>query len=958
MTRVQRRWKWGVSGLLSFLISLSVLAQGPAPQATPVTPPSSQALPADLVLAAPLPRDPAVRVGRLENGLSYYIRQNGRPAQRVSLRLAVNAGSLQEADDQRGLAHFLEHMAFNGTENFKPGELVAFLESIGARFGPHVNASTSFDETIYMLDVPTDREGYVDRGLLALRDFAAGVQLLPAEVDRERGVVLEEWRGRLGASARITDQQIPLIFRGSRYADRLPIGTPEIIQTAPRERLAAFYREHYRPDQMAVVVVGDLAPDAAESMIRARFSGIPARATPVAPLNRAVPGHVEPLVSVVTDPEAQSWTVTLGIKGTPAEQRTVADYRASLVRQMLERMMNPRLRELSQRPDAPFLGAQAGIDTIGRSLQLFDLSAAVPERGQVAGLEALVTEARRVQRHGFSEAELDRARRELLAAYDRAYNERATSESPSFAREYVSHFLEGEPMPGIEFEHRLATAYVPTITVAEVVAAATSLLSAENRVVLAVAPRKADQPPATREALLAAVARAEVADVGPWRDDTSGRTLVSTPPTPSRVTGQRTLPAIGVTVLTLSNGAEVWLKPTDYKADQVLFGAQALGGTSLADEADFFSADLASALVSVGGMGGFSPVDLGKMLAGRIASASPQLGTYTHEVGGASTPRDLEVALQLNYLAFTAPNLTPEAFDLLKRRLGAVLDNQAQNPRAVFGERVSLVNQSQHYSARMLSVADLPKLKLETMQAYYRARYSNAADFTFFLVGAFDTAAVTPLIERWIGGLPSTGTRTARFRDTGVRFPDTPVREQVRKGREPASQTVISLFADPGQDEFELHRLRASTSVLSLRLRELLREQLGGTYGVSVAFDSAAPMKGYGSVVVKFGSAPDRVDTLTRAGVDEVARLVNEGPSAEDVAKVKEMEKRDLETNARQNAYWMGSLQTVLLYGWEPESIARRPQRAEQLTPAVLHEMFRKYFTTDRVTVVSLMPEA
>lgn len=943
--------------MLSLLLSVSVVAQSTAPQSAQ-TPPPQSAPSAELSLAAPLPRDPAVRIGRLDNGLTYYIRQNGRPAQRVSLRLAVNVGSLQEADDQRGLAHFLEHMAFNGTDNFKPGELVAFLESIGARFGPHVNASTSFDETIYMLDVPTDRPGYVDRGLLALRDFAAGVQLLPAEVDRERGVVLEEWRGRLGASSRITDQQLPLIFRGSRYADRLPIGTPEIIQTAPRDRIAAFYREHYRPDQMAVVVVGDLTPDAAESMIRARFSGIQARTTPVASLNRTVPGHAEPLVSVVTDPEAQSWTVTLGIKGRPAEQRTVGDYRASLVRQMLEQMINPRLRELSQRPNAPFLGAQAGIDTIGRSLQLFDLSAAVPEQGQVAGLEALVTEARRVQRHGFTEAELDRARRELLAVYERAYNERATSESASYAREYVSNFLEGEPMPGIAFEYRLAMTHVPTITVAEVVAAATALLSAENRVILAVAPQKAGQPAATREALLAAVTRAEAADVGPWRDETAGRTLVSTPPTAGRVTGQRTLPAIGVTVLTLSNGAEVWLKPTDFKADQVLFGAQALGGTSLADEGEYFSADLSSALVSLGGLGGFSPVDLGKMLAGRIASATPQLGTYTHEVGGASTPRDLEVALQLNYLAFTAPNLTPEAFDLLKRRLGAVLENQAQNPRAVFGERVSLINQSQHYSARMLSVADLPRLNLDTMQAYYRARYGNAADFTFFLVGAFDTATVTPLIERWIGGLPSTGTRTARFRDMGVRFPATAVREQVRKGREPASQTVISLFADPGQNEFEVHRLRAATSVLSLRLRELLREQLGGTYGVSVGFESAVPLTGYGSVVVQFGSAPDRVDSLTRAVFDEIARLTREGPSAEDVAKVKEMEKRDLETNARQNAYWMGSLQTVLLYGWDPDSIARRPQRTEQLTPAVVHEMFRKYFTTDRVTVVSLMPEA
>jgi zinc protease len=953
MNRTARVWT------LTAVVAAALMVAGVTPTAQGVpTPSPAPQVPPELALDRALPVDPAVRTGQLANGLRFFIRQNGRPAKRVSMRLAVNAGSLQEEADQRGLAHFLEHMAFNGTQNFKPGELITFLESIGARFGPHVNASTSFDETIYMLDVPADREGYVDRGLLALHDFANGILLLPAEVDKERGVVLEEWRGRLGAGSRLTDKQLPVLLHGSRYAERLPIGTPEIIQNAPAERLKAFYEQWYRPDQMAVVVVGDIDPAAAEALVRKRFESIPARTTPVPTVDRTIPPHTETLFSLATDPEAQGWTVTLGFKGRAREQRTVADYRASLVRQLLGEMINPRLRELARRPNAPFLGAEAGVDTFGRTLQLFEIGAAVPENGLAAGLEALMVEVRRVQQFGFSAGELARARAELLAAYQRAYNERGTTENPSFANEYVRHFLEGEAMPGIAFEYQLANAYLPGVTIDEVSAAVRALITDDNRVVLAVAPETKDGPVPTVDSLKAALARAATAPVEPWADATEGRTLVETPPAAGTVTARRTLAELGVTVLTLSNGVEVWLKPTDFKNDQVIFSAYALGGTSQAPRDDYFSAELATAMVGVGGVGGFSPVDMSKMLAGKIASASPRIGAYTQEMSGSATPRDLETALQLNYLAFTAPNFTPETFDLLQRRLVAALANQAENPRAVFGERVALVNQSNHYSARMLSTADLPGLKLEAMQQFYRARFANAANFTYFFVGAFQVDEVTPLIARWIGGLPSTGRATAAYRDMGVRFPDRVVREEVKKGREPASQTVISFYADAGKDEFEMHRVRAAANVLSIRLREILREELSGTYGVSVGYENSLPLPGYGAVVVQFGSSPENVEQLTRAVFTEVERLKASGPTADDVAKVKEMEKRDLETSARQNAYWLGSLQTTHMYGWDPAGILRRPQRTEALTAEILHGIFTKYFPSDRHTVVTLKPEA
>ena len=947
---ISSRFSLALVALLGALV-VAPYAQVAAPQ------PQAQSIPPELALDRTLPVDPAVRTGRLPNGLRYFLRQNNRPEKRVSMRLAVNAGAVQEEADQRGLAHFLEHMAFNGTEHFKPGELVSFLESIGARFGPHVNASTSFDETIYMLDIPTDRPGYLEKGMLVLHDFAAGISLLPEEVEKERGVVLEEWRGRLGAGSRLTDKQLPIIFQGSRYAERLPIGLPEILKSAPRARLLAFYEKWYRPDNMAVVVVGDLPVDQAEKLVRETFGKIPTAKGAAASVDTSVPSHKDTLINMSTDPEAQGWSVSIAFKGKAEHDLTVGGYRKTLVENLVSQMLNLRLRDIARRPNAPFLGAQAGTSNIGRTLELFEIEAVVPEGQLTEGLGAIVQEAKRMQLYGFSNDELNRAKSALLAAYERAYKERNTSESSSYANEYVRHFLEQEPIPGMEVEYRIAATYLPTVTAQEVAALAKEFITDENRVVLGVAPEKKDTPPPSADMLRSTIARASAAPVEPWKEATEGRALVEKDPGGGKVTARRTVPEIGATVLTLSNGVEVWLKPTDFKNDQILFTSYAPGGLSLATEAEYKSAAMATAMVGVGGIGGLNPVDLSKMLSGKIAQAQPSIGEYTHGVSGSATPKDLEVALQLNYLAQTAPNMTPEVLELLKRRLMGALENRNQNPRAVFGEKVEQVNTSNHYSATELTPADVPALNLETMRRFYNARFSNAADQTYFFVGAFTVDEITPLVEKWIASLPSTGKRSSAARDMGVRFPANAVKEEVKKGKEPASQTVLTFFADPGFDEFEMHRVRAATSVLTIRLREILREEMGGTYGVGVGFSNTPPVKGYGTTVVQFGSAPENVDKMVAATLKEIERLKVEGPSVEDVNKVKELERRDLETNAKQNSYWMGSMQTVHMFGWDPAGIARRLDRTEKLTPEILKTMFQKYFPMDRYTLVTLKPE-
>ncbi|MBI3049360.1 MAG: insulinase family protein [Acidobacteria bacterium] len=908
-------------------------------------------------LSAPLGLDPAIRTGTLANGLAFYIRRNTQPERRAALRLVVQTGSVDEADDQRGLAHLVEHMAFNGSAHFKSGELVSYLESIGSRFGPDVNAYTSFDETVYMLEVPTDRDGIVARGLEALGDFAGGISLDPAEVDRERGVVIEEWRGRQGAATRMQAAQMRALFGDSRYADRLPIGLPEVLKAFPVERLRDFYRDHYRPDRMAVVAVGDFDPAEMEAFIRRYFGGLPAAAPAPRP-TYPVPLHGETRYVAVSDREAQGSSVTVVHKRPLTPVRTVGEYRASVVRSLLHSMVNARFAEIARRPDAPFLRASSGESWLGRDVETFTVSARVNDGALERGLEAIAQELARLRQHGFGEAELDRAKRDLIAAYERAYNERDKSQTGGLASELVRHVVYAEPAPGIAKELELVRAFAPGITVAEMSALVRALITDDRRVVIASFPEKEGVLAATDASLREALRAGAATAVAPWRDEVTGRELLAARPTPGRVRERREIPEIGVTVLTLANGAEVWLKPTDFRNDQIAFTAYAPGGTSLASEAEYLDASLSASLVGVAGVGGFTPVDLGKVLAGRIANASAFMSTYTHGISGGSTPRDLEAALQLVYLHFTASNRDPEAFALLTRRLEASLANQAQSPGAVFGERVRGLNTMDHYAMRPMRPEDVGRLRADRMAVYYDARFRNAADFTFFFVGAFTVDEIAPLVETYLGSLPSTGRRESQARDLRLQFPAGILRETVRKGQEPRSQTAITFFSDTGLDELESHRLRAATTVLQMRLRDVLREELSGTYSVGVVHADTAPIPGYATTTVQFGSAPDNAERLTAVVLTELDRLRREGPPEADVQAVKETEKRELETALRQNGYWLNSLQAMHMLGRDPRRILQRAERADALTRENIHEAVRKYFPPDRHTVVTLMPEA
>jgi zinc protease len=919
-------------------------------------PTAAQSPSAALSLDEVIPLDTAVRTGTLPNGLRFVIRRNDQPAKRVALRLAVKAGSLDEADDQQGLAHFIEHMAFNGSAHFKPGELVSYFESVGARLGPHVNAYTSFDETVYMLELPTDSAEVVTRGLVALSDFAGGLTFDPEQVEKERGVVIEEWRGRLGAGSRVRDKQVPVLYYQSRYAERLPIGKPEILRSAPVGRLRAFYDTFYRPEQIAVIVVGDVDPSQMETAIREAFGPLTARAAQAARPGGSIPLAADLRFSIVTDPEITQSSVQFIRRHTAEPDRLVRDYRRSLVERLADRMLNDRLGELARKPDAPFLSAGAGGGSLSPEVDTYALSARVPDGGLAAGLSAIATEARRVSMFGFTPAELDRAKRSMVSFYQRAFNERNRTESGSFAGEYVSWFLNGEPSPGIDYEYRLVQQVMPGITLDEVSGLVRERLGVQSRVILATAPEKPGLTAPTENDLRTAVQRAESQEVTAWSEDSGATELLAKKPEPGRVTDRRTLPDLGVTVVKFSNGIEAWLKSTDFKNDQLVFAMYAPGGASLASPDDFAEASLSTSYVGLSGAGGIKATDLEKLLAGKRASASPFVSLSSHGFNGSASPAELETALELLYIQFTAPGDDAQAFALMQRQLLSMVANRGRNPGEVFGETVEQVNTSRHYTAQPLTSELVTSLDRAAMRSFYKARFANAADFTFFMVGAFNIDTVIPQLAQYIGSLPSSGTRTAAFKDLGIKFPTAIEKATVEKGQEPRSQIVVSFFADPSADPVEQERIIAATTVLETTLRDMLREELGQTYSVSVGLAQQLPQRGDGHVQVTFGAAPENIQAMTDRVLQEVKRLQLEGPSADLTNRAKESARRGYETALSQNTYWLRRLQTIHMLGGDPRDLLTRRERIDAVTPAVLQETFKKYMPLDRYTVVTLVP--
>ena len=950
MTTFRRFFALGV--LVAFVATSGlVAAQGTAPTQTPPAMTSAE-------LAAKLPVDPDVKTGTLKNGLKYYIRKNALPEKRAELRLVVNAGSLLEEDDQQGLAHFVEHMAFNGTKNFPKAEIVSFLESIGMRFGPSINAFTSFDETVYMLQVPTEKPEIVDRSFLILEDWARNVTFDPVEVDKERGVIMEEWRLRRGAAARMQDQQFPVLLKGSRYADRLPIGKPEIIQNFKHDRLKQYYADWYRPDLMAVVAVGDFDPAAIEKLIQSHFSGLttPAKAKPrpVFP----VPRHEGTLYTIATDPEASMPSVAAYSKMAFRDPSTVGAYRQQIAERLFSSMLSARLNEIAQKPDSPFLGAGAGRGLFVRSAEASTLSAATRNDSLARALETMFVEMERVTRFGFTTTELDREKTSYLRGMEQALAEMEKRQSAQMADEYVRNFTQAEPYPGLANEVSVTRRVLPTISLQEVNGLAREWMPEGNRVVVVSAPQKPDVIVPTEATLAAAMKSAASKAIEAYKDTATDSPLFTATPRAGTVTKTNVRADVGITEWELSNGVRVVIKPTTFKQDEVVFTAFSPGGYSLVPDADAYWAAQADGIIGDGGLGSFTEIALGKMLAGKLANVGPYIGDLDEGMSGSASIKDIETMFQLIYMRFTEPRADAEQFQQMKQQLKMILGNIRSQPGFVFQEAVNETLTQGHVRAKTPTPEQIEAIDLDKVMAFYKDRFSDASDFTFVFVGTLDPATLKPLVEKYLASLPSTG-RKETWRDHNITTPARVVERRVEKGLEPQSHTRIVFSGPFAYNQEQRIAIRALAQTLQTRLRETLREELGGTYSVSVsATYDKYPQPEY-ALHVDFGSAPDRADELVKRVLSEIDALKAAGPTDKQVADVVAQFIRDHETNVKNNGYLLTQIAVKYQYGEVSELpvLFDLASWYQKLTVGAVHTAAKTYLNTGRYVKVQLFPE-
>ncbi len=937
--------------LLSFFAVAAISAAGsPAISAAGFT--AAQQGP----LATKIPADPQIMLGTLPNGLRYYIRKNAKPEQRAELRLVVNTGSLLEADDQKGLAHFVEHMAFNGTKNFPKQALVNFLESIGMRFGADVNASTNFDETTFMLQVPTDKPEIVDKSMLILEDWAHNVSFEPAEIDKERGVVLEEWRLGRGAHARLQDKQFPILLKGSRYADRLPIGDPNILRTFKHERLTSFYKDWYRPDLMAVVAVGDFDPAAIEKLVTVHFTGLSSPKSPKARTVFPVSSQPGTAFAMATDKEMPSTTVEVYAKYPAEDQTTIGGYRRQIVNNLFGGLLSARLGELAQKPDAPFLAAGTGRGSFVRTEEATSLSALVKEDAITRGVEALFAETARVAQFGFTATELDRQKQNILRGLERAVAEKDKQASAGLADEFVRNFTTNEPIPGIVYEQQLYQRFLPEITLAELNALAKTWIPDTNRVVVVSAPDKPGLTLPTDAQLTSAMTGAAAKPLTAFVDAVGSAPFFDATPTPGSITKTTTKEAVGVTEWTLSNGARVVLKPTDFKQDEILFRAQSPGGTSLVSDADFVAASTASQLIAAGGLGKLSSIELRKALAGKIATASPIIDELSEGLSGSASPKDIETLFQIIYLRFTAPRPDPVLFNTMITQSKAMLANQAADPDYAFFTTLQSVLTQDHPRSKPMTVETLDQMSLEKSLAFYKDRFSDASDFTFFFVGSFDPAVMKPLVEKYLASLPATH-RTETWKDVGRHSPTTVVERTVKKGLEPKSQAAI-VFTGPAEyNQAQRVAIKALGYVLENRLRETLREDLGGTYSVNASGAvSRDPRQEY-SFDIEFGCDPKRTDALVKTVFGEIEKLKTNGPTVKELGDVRTTFVREFEQNTKVNGFWIGQIAGKYQLGEEPATLLAVPDYYKKIDAALVQNAAKTYLDMTRRVTVTLMPE-
>ena len=858
-----------------------------------------------------VPVDENVRIGHLDNGLTYYIRHNELPKQRAEFHIAQAVGAILEEDDQNGLAHFLEHMCFNGTEHFPGKGIINYFESIGVSFGYNINAYTSLDQTVYRLsEVPTYREGIIDSALLVMHDWSCAVSLLAEEIDNERGVIREEWRTGADANRRMWKESQRLMFPGSQYAKRDVIGDTAVINNFSYEALRSYYKKWYGPDLQAIIVVGDINVDEIEQKIKNLWGNVPARANRGERPYYSVEDNKEPIVAIVKDAEAQQGRIRIVYKHEqiPAQLKgSIMEYVNNLALSLIVQMMDNRMAEDAMKSDACFLGGGVYYSELVKLKDAFN-GIVVPKEGQEReAWHYLLTQMEKMRRYGFTNDELERAKTETLAQYEKAYNERSATRNISYVDEYIDNFLYQEMIPGIEWEYAFVKQVMPAISLEQINQIALQLVTNENIVVnFQVADKPEVQLP-TEEQIINSIRGMEHLDIERPVEKEVITELVKKGPKAGKVVKEKYNEDLGTTEWTLKNGVRVIFKPTEFKKDEILMEAYAPGGFSLVETADLPSAHLATDAVQMSGIGDFSYTDLQRALTGKVVSAYPSINAYSHSMEGSSCIKDFETLLQLNYLHFTAVRKDEDAFKTLLSFLDQQLTNKEKNPKAIWRDSITMM--ASNYSDRtvLINRENMEKLNYDRSLQIFQQLFSNPRNFTFTFTGNIDPndKQTRALIEKWIGGM-KTKKDTDTWKDRGVRAPLGENKNYFT--RDMQTKTASNRIQYTSYDfPYTMENVIVADLVgriLSTRYLESIREREGGSYGVGCAAWMNSKPVPTTILVMQFDTDPEKQDKLMQIIHQEVQEIIANGPLASDLQKEKESMLKDFKEDLEKNGWW------------------------------------------------------
>lgn len=907
---------------------------------------------------SPVPMDPDVIYGKLDNGMTYYIRENREPKERAEFYLLVNSGALSEDEDQNGLAHFNEHMAFNGTKNFSKKAIINYLQSIGMKFGPEINAFTSTDETNYMLQkVPTNDQKNIDTALLILYDWACNISFENEEIDAERGVIHEEWRTGRSAMFRMMREANKVIYKDSKYAVHDVIGDINTIDNFDYDVVKRYYRDWYRPDLQAIIAVGDFNGKEMEKHIRDLFSQIPKKENPRTREYFPIPDHQETLVTIQTDKEAQYPMIQIYYKHAPDPDRNMEYYRDQYKEQLFNSMLNARLQELTVSENPPFVYGFSFYTGLTRTKDAF-VSFAVGNNNELdKALQALLTENKRVVEFGFTATELERAKGELKRNIEKQFAEKDKMESDNYVWQYYSHFLEQEPTPGIAYDYAFTDVVLPGITLEEVNAQAGEWITDHNRVICVMAPDNPDIKVPTEAEVQGILAAVNASTVTAYVDKVKDDPLMPSDPVPSPVAKKGKNKTLGTTEWTFDNGVKVVMKTTDFKDDEILFSAFSFGGSSLYETKDLMSANFAPYLVEESGLGEFDKIALAKRLSGKVVNVSPYITGESEELTGSCSAKDLETLLQLINLYFTAPRTDEVAYNALIKRMKAIYDNRSLEPESALQDSVQVLMANHNPRVRPMSSALIDETSFKKMKSIYKTRFGDPGGFTFYFVGNLDLTLAKPLVEKYLGGLPKVS-REESWVDNNVRPPQGKVTREIKREMNVPKGTVnINYSGTFDFDDFQSRLCLSSLcDILDVRYVETIREEQSGTYGAAV-YESMDkyPYEGY-TVTITFDCDPKNVDKLKGIVYEEIEKLKTEGPTDKDLHGVKENKLKVHQENLRQNNYWLNLIKNKDYYQSELKEYSDYDEYVNKMTRESMKEAAQKFFGNNIVEVI-LVPE-